>query len=296
MNYRHKHIRLSVAFAFISLALLTGSAFGQETALGTVDPVKKVPADKAKSSKTENNVVTKATPKPDELADEVAALKAENAAVMEQLRKMAEQQKALLEKVDLLQVRLDGPGTSTADAKPAADQIGPPVPPATTLPATNAPSSPATAAVKQDKEDRYQDGIIIWKTGDDAKVPFMLRFNNNTQLRYLNTMNSNSTFTDHLGVVRPVNKRNDITVNRSMFILGGYIWDKRLLYSLTVWTSAGSASIVVAGNIGWRFSKKLTLMAGYTGVPGSRTMINSFPYFTSTDRTMADNFFRPGFT
>ena len=127
-------------------------------------------------------------------------------------------------------------------------------------------------------------------------MPFLLRFNNNTQLRYLNTLSSDETFTDHLGVVRDVNTRNDITVNRSMFILGGYIFDKRLRYSLTVWTSAGAASIVVAGNIGWQFSKTLTLTGGYTGVPGSRSLVNTFPYFTATDRSMADNFFRPGFT
>jgi hypothetical protein len=96
--------------------------------------------------------------------------------------------------------------------------------------------------------------------------------------------------------VREVNKRNDITVNRSMFILGGYIFDKRLRYSSTVWTSAGSASIVVAGTIGWEFGRGFTLTGGYTGVPGSRSLVNTFPFFAASDRTMADNFFRPGFT
>jgi hypothetical protein len=38
------------------------------------------------------------------------------------------------------------------------------------------------------------------------------------------------------------------------------------------------------------------IMGGYTGVPGSRSLVNTFPFFTSTDRSMADNFFRPGFT
>ena len=38
------------------------------------------------------------------------------------------------------------------------------------------------------------------------------------------------------------------------------------------------------------------LTAGYTGQPGSRSLVNTFPFFTSTDRSMADNFFRPGFT
>ena len=123
-----------------------------------------------------------------------------------------------------------------------------------------------------------------------------MRFNVNTQVRYLNTTVSLDTFTDHLGVVREVHKRNDITVNRTMFILGGYIFDERLRYSSTVWTSAGAASIVVAGNIGWQFNKALTLTGGYTGVPGSRSLVNTFPFWTANDRSMADNFFRPGFT
>jgi hypothetical protein len=148
----------------------------------------------------------------------------------------------------------------------------------------------------QEKKERYQDGIVIWQTPDEAKVPFLLKFNVNTQVRYLNTLDSDDTFTDHLGVVRDVNLRNDITVNRAMFILGGYIFDPRLRYSFTVWTSAGAASIVVAGNVGWQFNKAFGITGGYTGVPGSRSLVNTFPFFASTDRTMADNFFRPGFT
>src|SRR4029079_6576817 len=140
-----------------------------------------------------------------------------------------------------------------------------------------------TAAVQDAKpkdpqaDDRYQDGIVIWKTPDDAKVPFQLNFNINTQLRYLNTLSSDEEFTDHLGVVREVHRRNDITVNRAMFILGGFIFDARLRDSFTVWTSAGAASIVVASNVGWRFNKALSLTAGYTGVPGSRSLVNTFP-------------------
>src|SRR4030095_6620839 len=160
-------------------------------------------------------------------------------------------------------------------------------------------TSPAVSqlvATTQKNDDHYRDGIVIWENPATATVPFLLKFNVNTQLRYLNTLDSNSTFTDHLGVMREVHDRNDITVNRAMFILGGYIFDKRAQYSFTVWTSAGAASIVVAGNIGWRFNKAFTLTAGYTGVPGSRSLVATFPFFTSTDRSMADNFFRPGFT
>ena len=122
--------------------------------------------------------------------------------------------------------------------------------------------------------------MVIWQTPEDAKVPFLLKFNVNTQLRYLNThVDSDDTFTDHLGDVREVHTRNDITVNRAMFILGGYVFDKRARYSFTVWTSAGAASIIVAGNIGWQFNKALTLTGGYTGVPGSRSLVATFPFY-----------------
>jgi hypothetical protein len=284
-------IKLLIVSALTSVVLFTTSAFGQSPAI--------------RPNSTENGVGAN-EPKRKDLQSEVEAMKAENAAVRELLRKMEEQQKTLLEQVDRLQRRLDeGPAT---DLSIGSQPVAAPVTVDPSVPAANAASNTAKAetdpastsvqpaAAPQANDERYRDGIIIWQTGKDAKVPFLLRFNNNTQLRYLNTLSSNDTFTDHLGVVRPVNKRNDITVNRSMFILGGYIFDERARYSLTVWTSAGAASIVVAGNIGWQFNKRLTLTAGYTGVPGSRSLVNTFPYFTATDRSMADNFFRPGFT
>jgi hypothetical protein len=320
MLRHHAYIKLLVALALSSVTLSAGSAFGQSPATRPDGPRKQVAA--AQEPRLRDPEITASEPKPggaeksvaaeepkkNDLESEVEAVKAENAAVREQLRKMEELQKALLEQVERLQRRLDGGTatdvttagqptlpTTTADASAPAAHAASNPPPAVTDSAST-PARPASAAAKQANDDRYQDGIIIWKTPDDAKVPFMLRFNNNTQVRYLNTLSSDDTFTDHLGVVREVNRRNDITVNRSMFILGGYIFDKRARYSLTVWTSAGAASIVVAGNIGWQFSKALTITGGYTGVPGSRSLVNTFPYYTSTDRSMADNFFRPGFT
>jgi hypothetical protein len=225
-------------------------------------------------------------PKETALETQVSALKAENAAVRELLRRLEDQQKLLLEQVDRLSKRLDGVAPAAAPSNAV-----------TTAAETAARIAPQQASLeKPQKEDRYQDGIVIYQNPEGAKVPFLLKFNNNTQLRYLNTLNSADTFTDHLGVVRDVHNRNDITVNRSMFILAGYMFDPRLQYSLTVWTSAGAASIVVAGNIGWKFNRGLTLTGGYTGVPGSRSLVNTFPFFQPTDRSMADNFFRPGFT
>jgi hypothetical protein len=123
-----------------------------------------------------------------------------------------------------------------------------------------------------------------------------LRFTNITQFRYLNTQSANDTFTDHLGNVRTVAHRNDVGVNRSMFTFTGYIFDKRLRYNLLTWTSAVTNQIVVAGNVGWQFNKAFTLTAGYWSVPGTRSLVFTFPYFSQPERSLADNFFRPGFT
>jgi hypothetical protein len=152
------------------------------------------------------------------------------------------------------------------------------------------------APVPQDNkpdEDKYRDGILIWQTKDDSSIPFQLRFTNITQFRYLNTQSVNDSFTDHLGNVRTVAKRNDVGVNRSMFTFTGYIFDKRLRYNLLTWTSATTNQIVVAGNVGWQFNKAFTLTAGYWSVPGTRSLVFTFPYFTQPERSLADNFFRP---
>lgn len=185
--------------------------------------------------------------------------------------------------VPVLTTRAGAQSAGTPDPEPAATES------ADTSAAAQAVASPPST-------DRYRDGIVIWETPADARVPFLLKFNINTQLRYLNSLSSDETYTDHLGVVRDVHRRNDITVNRAMFILGGYVFDERLRYSFTVWTSAGAASIVVASNVGWQFNRALTITGGYTGVPGSRSLVNTFPFFQAIDRSMADNFFRPGFT
>ena len=301
------HIKPLAALMLTTVALFlgfTGSAFGQSSTSRLDNKSKDLPTAEPKPVKPDN---ASEIPRPKDLQSEVDALKAENAAVRELLRRMEEQQKTLLEQVDRLQRRLDGVPTAEVRANvesqgpsPAADaavqatnEANAPAPATDT---ENSSSPPPPAPIGEPKGGIYNDGIIIWETDDDAAVPFQLKFTNTTQVRYLNTLSANDTFTDHLGVVREVHKRNDITVNRSMFVFNGYVFDKRARYNLTVWTSAGAASIVVAGNIGWQFNKALTLTGGYTGVPGSRSLVNTFPFFTATDRTLADNFFRPSFT
>src|SRR6476646_9448120 len=184
------------------------------------------------------------------MEQELENLRAENAASRELL-------KALADKVDKLQRRLDGePATVVHESPPLTL---PPTQPLPTAPIVAQPESvshqaaqPDSGRLRQKIENRYRDGIIIGEAPENAEVPFLLRFQGTTQIRYINTLSSQNTFTDHLGNTYDVHKRNDITVNRSMTVFNGYIFSKKALYSFTTWTSAGAASIVVAGNIGWQ--------------------------------------------
>jgi len=293
--------RSSAALVLTGMTLFVSRAHAQElppTAAQSVMP----PVENGDA----RELLRKVQEQQKKLDEDQKKLNEEQKKLVEQQRSIDDEQKSIAALIRELEglVGVSTPTTTSNDAQrmvpstptPAsgASPASSTVPPVTGSSGRAAPSAPAV--VPQTDDNRYRDGIVIWETAEHAKVPFLLKFNVNTQIRYLNTLDSETTFTDQLGVTRDVHTRNDITVNRSMFILGGYIFDKRAQYSVTVWTSAGAASIVVACNIGWRFGKALTLTGGYTGVPGSRSLVNTFPFFTASDRSMADNFFRPGFT
>ena len=165
---RRAYVRLSVALALASVTFFTTSAYGQSPARRGPDN-EVVAAQGPRLNNPEKKVVVD-DPRPVDLEKEVAAVKAENAAVREQLRKMEEQQKALLELVKRLQQRLDGtkaadvsvPVTNTASV--SVDQTTPVQPDAGNVSARQASGG------KQEKEDRYQDGITIYQNPDDAKV------------------------------------------------------------------------------------------------------------------------------
>jgi hypothetical protein len=154
------------------------------------------------------------TPQPSSVEDQIERVRKENEALREQIRKIEEQQKALQESIKPSQpadaTKGEAPlsGSGSAGTETAVS----PAPPE----AVAAPAPPPQGASPA-KDERFRDGMIIWQTAADAEVPFLLKFNDDTQLRYLNTLNSDDTFTDHLGNVREVHRRNDITVNRQMF-------------------------------------------------------------------------------
>jgi len=89
------------------MTLLTTSVCGQSPAQPASPNNDTAPAQGPRLSNSEKKAVAEGR-RSDDLENDVATIKAENAAVREQLRRMEEQQKTLLELVDRLQRRLDG--------------------------------------------------------------------------------------------------------------------------------------------------------------------------------------------
>jgi hypothetical protein len=115
--------------------------------------------------------------------------------------------------------------------------------------------------------------------------------------RYINQLPPSQTWYDHLGNERTFVGRNDIYWHRVMLWFTGYIGPSRkLTYMTSVWTVFTTQQTLVYGNISYRFNKNVRVAIGITPNPCIRSLQGPFPFFTSTDRTMAEDALRGGFT
>lgn len=98
----------------------------------------------------------------------------------------------------------------------------------------------------------------------------------------------------------PVNNINSFNINRFMLTPNGYVASERIIWSLTIFgtTDAGSggAQIVPLGIVGWKFNDQLSITGGTTFVAATREWIISNRWMQGVDRSMANTFFRPGFS
>lgn len=153
--------RLPLALAFSTATLFSTSTYGQTEAAA-----------------------------PGSANSDLADVKAENAALREQLRALEEQQRAILESIKELQRRLDGPVPTVPEdrvaaqlsAAAAAPQVSPP-------PVVSAGQTPQGTIERAAERlgGRYDDGFVIVETPDASKFPFQLKLNDITQFRYTNT-------------------------------------------------------------------------------------------------------------
>ncbi|MDX2086269.1 MAG: hypothetical protein SFX73_00410 [Kofleriaceae bacterium] len=115
-------------------------------------------------------------------------------------------------------------------------------------------------------------------------------------VRYINQLPAGQTYLDHLGRERNVDPRHDIWAHRLMIHLKGWLWSEKLRYQITLWGLNTTDQDATFGVIGYQFHKAFNLYGGLNGLPGSRSLQGSHPFWLGHDRVMADEFFRPYFT
>ena len=142
----------------------------------------------------------------------------------------------------------------------------------------------------------YNGGYVLVPTLNPKEVPFRLRVNHVSQFRYTNSMDVDHTYVTHLGVEREVLRRNDIQLTRDVFYFSGFAFDPRLDFNILIYTSSATLSATAAGFAGFVFNRAFALRAGFFSLPSTRSMTGTYPFFHSTDRSMANNYMRPGFT
>jgi hypothetical protein len=170
----------------------------------------------------------------------------------------------------------------------------PPAPPEPAPPASETPAAPQPQPVWN--PPHYDKGFVLVSSPDEGGMPFRLVLNHVSQFKYTNSMATNPTYTDHFGNVHDVQRRNDIQLARDVFYFSGYAFHPRLDYNILIFTSTATLVATAAGYAGFVFSKGFALRAGFFSLPSTRAMTGTYPYFQGTDRSMATNYFRPGFT
>jgi hypothetical protein len=112
--------------------------------------------------------------------------------------------------------------------------------------------------------------------------------------RYMNQ--SPGTFTDHLGRERAVKARNDLNWHRTFVWLTGFFYVPRLRYNISLWSLPTTQQTLLFGNLQYKVSQALGLGVGISPNLTARSVQGSWPFWGSSDRQMAEDFFRGGFS
>jgi hypothetical protein len=142
----------------------------------------------------------------------------------------------------------------------------------------------------------YDKGVVLLSSSDPRQLPFRLKLNHVSQFKYTNTMAVHKTYTDHLGREKEVQRRNDIQLTRDVFYFSGFMFDPKLDFNILLYTSSATLTATAAGYVGYRFAKELALRVGFFSLPSVRSLTGTYPFFHGTDRSLATNYMRPGFT
>jgi hypothetical protein len=139
-------------------------------------------------------------------------------------------------------------------------------------------------------------GFLLYN-GEKGQIYFRLF----TYARYLNQKSLDASYVDSFGVLRPVQRRQDIQLQKFFSPFSGWFLTPKFRYYLYVWSSNPSqgdpAQVVGAGNISYTFNRSVTFGIGITSLPTVRSTEGQFPYWLSVDaRLTSDEFFRGSYT
>jgi hypothetical protein len=114
--------------------------------------------------------------------------------------------------------------------------------------------------------------------------------------RYMNQYPVGNSFTDHLGRVRAVNRRNDLNWQRTFAWLTGFFFDPKFRYNITLWSLPTTQQTLLFGNLQYMASPRFVFGAGIGPNLTARSVLGQWPYFPASDRQMGEEFFRGGFS
>jgi hypothetical protein len=143
-------------------------------------------------------------------------------------------------------------------------------------------------------------GLILIKNDPRrGEFPFAMALGGYMQLRWFEFARDATQWTNSTGRVLPINNINTFNINRFLLSFHGHVVDERLVYNFALFgtTNVGIRSgVVPIGLLGWKFDDAATVGGGVMPVPGTREWLESSQWTTGIDRSMANTFFRPGFS
>jgi hypothetical protein len=104
------------------------------------------------------------------------------------------------------------------------------------------------------------------------------------------------TFTDHLGRERVVKARHDLNWHRTFVWLTGFFYVPQFRYNITLWSLPTTQQTLLFGNMQYRFHPSVVVGVGITPALTARSVQGAWPFFAASDRQMAEDFFRGGFS
>jgi hypothetical protein len=158
-------------------------------------------------------------------------------------------------------------------------------------PATGAQPAPAGKPIETWGEFDPGKGFLVGRSSAGQ-----LEISAYALFRYIDQMPASQTFTDHLGVVHQVDTRNDLFPHRIMIFFKGWVGSPKLIYNVFFWTVNPTDQKNLFASMGYQASRRFSLYTGINGIPGTRSVQGSHPYWLGHDRVMADEFFRPYFS